>query len=195
MPSREYQDPSGILWEVFEVHRLNDRPGTVRPALSTGWLAFSSPAEKRRLPQYPADWMQLPDGELHALLRAAFLATDPISPVPPAGGDGPSAERKDYPLHGERRRRPRLTESAAPGDPPTVVPDAPLAVTSSPSPEPVDIDDLVRAHARQARKNRVAVIEGMIGVKRALSEAGADITPETLKRLRKVFVDEFYFAR
>ena len=58
----------------------------------------------------------------------------------------------------------------------------------------VGIESLVRLHARQARESGVTVIEGMIGVKRALGESGEDVSRDTLKLLRSVFVDEFYFS-
>ena len=56
-------------------------------------------------------------------------------------------------------------------------------------------DELIRAHARQAGENGTSVIEGMIEVKRALREAGEDVSPHAIKLHRKVFVDEFYFSQ
>jgi hypothetical protein len=187
MPSREYRDPSGTLWDVFEVHRINHRPNTVRPALSSGWLAFVSPAEKRRLPEYPTDWVHRTDDELEELRLAAFLAPHPIYPVSGAGDASPSrAERRRSP---RRSTEPRssVAESSDVGSS-TVPTGATLRLGSA------GVEALVRSHAREARKNGVAVIEGMLGVKRALSDAGEESTPEVLKQLRKVFVDEFFFG-
>lgn len=215
MPSREYRDPSGVVWDVFEVHRLNNRKGAVRPALSEGWLAFVSAGQKRRLPQYPPDWLQLTDDELYELLSASFQAPDPLYPVPGRRGQLRSApDGRDTPQPGDRRKRsreipPSLPTGAAPAPPesqPTVTAvSAPPAAAGLGLPVPppatvsgtlgaVRIETLVREHARQARIDGVAVIAGMIGVKRALAGAGEDVTPATLTLLRKVFVDEFYFG-
>ena len=216
MPTRQYRDPGGTEWEVFEVHRLNDRPNSVRPALSSGWLAFVSAGEKRRLPQYPAGWMELPDSELEDLLVKAFLAPDPAFLASRTGGERAAPERGDIPRHVDRRRQPRppsppldipraaATElSSAPAVTTTVNMPPPAIGAGLPVPPPsttsstlgvVGVEDLVRIHARQARTDGATVIQGMIGVKRALGESGEDVSPNTLKKLRKVFVDEFYFS-
>ena len=183
MPSREYRDPSGTVWQVFEVNRLNHRPDTVRPALTSGWLAFLSPNEKRRLPQYPAGWTAMADHELQGLLEAAFVAPTPRYPVPRAGASRAApiavAVQSGTTSSG-------VVEARRPEPPP-----APVTGTLG----TMGIDGLVRAHARQARQDGVAVIAGMMGVKRALTQAGEDVSLETLRQLRKVFIDEFYFSR
>ena len=215
MPTRQYRDPSGILWEVFEVNRLNDRPNSVRPALSSGWLAFVSTNEKRRMPDYPPDWQELGEDELHELLLVAIVAVDPTTSTGRQSGriQLPREAQAEAERFVERRRRPRPASSA-----PSAIPQAPspgteggvtLANTMSPTtgglpvPAPatvsstlgaVGIEQLVRTHARQARRDGVAVIEGMIGVKRALTEAGENVSADVIKLLRKVFVDEFYFS-
>ena len=211
MPIRTFQDPSGAEWEVFEVHRRNDRPTAVRPALSAGWLAFVSGQKKRRLPQYPSDWIELKDDELYELLGAAFVVVHPASSSARTSGSvspsiGEARERRV-----ERRSRPRLS-SQAPTVPLTGLPDLEVAVTSASTPadmaaegHPVarpptitgvlgskGTEELIRGHARHARQNGVSVIEGMILVKRALGE---DVTRETIKQHRKVFVEEFYSLR
>ena len=185
MPSRVFQDPSGVLWEIFEVHRLNHRPNTVRPSLSSGWLVFVSSTEKRRLPGYPATWMQLADDELHKLLRSASLAPDPRYPVTlPSDGRGLSRD--------ERARQPQtdLDQPRQPTPPPVSPP--PPGVLSSIA---VGIETLVRTQARQARRDGVLVVEGMMVVKRALADAGHDVAPQSLRMLRKIFVEEYYFSR
>ena len=221
MPSREYRDPSGIQWDVFEVHRLTDRRDAVRPALASGWLAFVSAGEKRRLPKYPADWMQCSDDELLELLREAFLAPEPIRPVETVGGEAPAVVPGESFRAIDRRKRPRITldSSSAPLRP-VLSPDVRPATTATTSttattttfgapvggalPVPpastvagglgaAGIDALVRDHARQARRSGTAVIQGMIAVKRALADTGEDVSPDVLKQLRKVFVNEFYF--
>jgi hypothetical protein len=182
MPSRAYRDPSGTEWDVFEVHRLAGRSESVRPALAGGWLAFVSAEEKRRLPRYPADWMQRSDDELQELLREAFVAPDAIYPGLAGGGRGPSPESGDSRV----AARPPQIDGGLPVPPPTTVTGR-LGTAG--------IDALVRQHARDARRSGTAVIEGMIAVKRALGDAGEDVSPEVLRQLRKAFVDEFYFAR
>jgi hypothetical protein len=187
MPSREYRDPSGTLWDVFEVHRINHRPNAVRPALSSGWLAFVSPAEKRRLPEYPADWVHRSDDELEELRLAAFLAPHPIYPVSRAGdASPPRAEGRRSP-RGSTEPRRSVAESSEVGS-------SSVLTNATPRLGSAGVEALVRSHARQARKNGVAVIEGMLGVKRALSDAGEESSPEVLKQLRKLFVEEFFFG-
>lgn len=170
---------------MFEVHRLNHRPNTVRPSLTSGWLAFVSVREKRRLPQYPARWAEMSDTELQGLLEAAFLAPAPRYPV----------------------RRSSVADPA-PVSPAVVSGATTSTVSGEVMPVPVParatvtgtlghggVDSLVRAHARKARQDGVAVITGMLGVKHALREAGEDASRETLRLLRKVFIDEFYFSQ
>ena len=182
MPTREYRDPTGRVWEVFEVHRLGHRPNAVRPALKSGWLAFVSAGEKRRLPEYPDGWTEMSDPEIQALLDAAFLAPEARYPVMRPGAAGPPP----LPRTVSSVATPAITGDGLPVPPPPTMTGT-LGTTG--------IDVLVRAHARQARQDGLPVIQGMVGVKRALREAGEDFSPERLRQLRKVFIDEFYFSR
>jgi len=168
---------------VFEVHRLNHRPNTVRPSLTSGWLAFVSVQEKRRLPQYPARWAEMTDKELQGLLDAAFLAPAPRYPV---RGTGAADSTSVSPAVASG-----ATTSTDNGEGLPV----PLLASVSGTLGHGGVDSLVRAHARRARQDGVAVIAGMLGVKRALRDAGEDASRETLRLLRKVFIDEFYFSR
>jgi hypothetical protein len=77
---REFQDRQGRTWRVWEV-----RPGLVRPLtelrrylgdLVNGWLAFSCLDNdiRKRLAQFPPDWLQMSDRELEALMLRALDA-------------------------------------------------------------------------------------------------------------------------
>lgn len=165
------------------MHRLTHRPNTVRAALASGWLAFVSAGEKRRLPGYPTGWTELPDGELQTLLDAALLAPGPKFSV-------------GLPGIGEPRSKATTVTSVA----------APATISGGGLPVPISptvtgtlgtagIDGLVREQAQQARREGLAVIQGMVRVKRALRDAGEDVSSDQLRLLRKIFIDEFYFAR
>lgn len=75
---REFRDASGTPWRVWAV-----TPGqatTTSPRnlgdLRNGWLAFESleTGAKRRLVNFPADWMTMGDDELEQLLNTAAVA-------------------------------------------------------------------------------------------------------------------------
>lgn len=80
---REFDDATGTRWRVWAVV-----PGqaTTSPRnlgdLQNGWLAFESldSGAKRRLAEYPENWMMLADGDLERLLEAA-------APARKRGGD------------------------------------------------------------------------------------------------------------
>ena len=74
---REFRDRQGQAWRVWEV-----RPGVGRPlrdlhrylgAYLNGWLAFGclDNDQRKRLPKFPPDWLQMSDQELEALLLKA----------------------------------------------------------------------------------------------------------------------------
>lgn len=174
MSSRQYRDPSGSLWEVFEVHRHTGRATQVRPALMSGWLAFVSANEKRRLPEYPADWADLGDDELHELFVRARLAPSALFPV--VGPNG----------LGTRASAPREEPESGPA------PSPPSDAEPSDA-EPSAAEQIVRTHARSARSNGVAVIDAMVEMKRLLKDAGEDWSPSAIKAARRWFVESFYF--
>ena len=75
MAHREFLDPQGRRWEVWEVHpRVGTRP--VLPELVEGWLAFESSWEKRRLAPIPAGWLDLPADALHKLSQRALFVRE-----------------------------------------------------------------------------------------------------------------------
>jgi hypothetical protein len=75
---REFRDHQGVAWRVWEV-----RPGLGRPLSDLkrylgdyvdGWLAFGCLDNdlRKRLPTYPANWLELPNRELEGLLNRAI---------------------------------------------------------------------------------------------------------------------------
>lgn len=73
MAHREFYDPQGRRWEVWEV-RVGGDERTVKPELAGGWLTFESAVEKRRLAPIPSGWNELPADALGELCeRAAFV--------------------------------------------------------------------------------------------------------------------------
>lgn len=75
---REFRDRQGVAWRVWEV-----RPGLGRSLTDlkrylgdyvAGWLAFGCLDNdlRKRLPTYPANWLELSDQELEGLLDRAI---------------------------------------------------------------------------------------------------------------------------
>lgn len=75
MPVREFTDSEGIEWRVWDVTADQLHPVTRLEdllELASGWLAFESETEKRRLPApFPPDWATMPLPELEELCRRA----------------------------------------------------------------------------------------------------------------------------
>lgn len=89
MPYREFLDPDGLVWNVWDVvptlvdglletDRRAARAPESRPShapleqsLSQGWLCFQHGEQKRRFAPIPDDWEQLPVQSLQTLLSAA----------------------------------------------------------------------------------------------------------------------------
>ncbi len=111
MSYREFEDPSGLRWEAWEVQpallerRLRgdetptemDRRTTARRRapvareLRFGWLVFEADGAKRRLAPVPSGWERLDDAGLNELLAKATvrdgprvsLSGDDVLPSPP----------------------------------------------------------------------------------------------------------------
>jgi hypothetical protein len=69
--SRQFTDDSGMEWEVYCVGASETGAGNVRflpKEFRSGWLAFQSASEKRRLAPVPPDWTSLSDAGLALLL-------------------------------------------------------------------------------------------------------------------------------
>jgi hypothetical protein len=118
MAFRQFTDPMGVEWAVYDVvpriderreydrrdtsPRGEDAPderrsadrratvGTTRPGrLTRGWLCFEGPEERRRLQPIPENWDHLPDAELNALLQQARVAPRRANHGPGAGTGRP----------------------------------------------------------------------------------------------------------
>ena len=79
---RELRDAAGRDWRVWSViPSQSAERGTIKRLgadYQGGWLAFESfdGAERRRLPDYPADWQTHTDAELSEMLERAV----PVAP-------------------------------------------------------------------------------------------------------------------
>lgn len=75
---REFTDASGTPWRVWSVTPGQATTSSPRNLgdLRNGWLAFESleTGAKRRLVNFPADWMTMTDRELEQLLDSAAVA-------------------------------------------------------------------------------------------------------------------------
>lgn len=95
MALREYTDPKGTVWQIWNVrpttryasplaraerrekrtpHFFPDRRKgglSLTPGLEGGWLCFECADEKRRLIPAPTDWATCPDEALAGYLEAA----------------------------------------------------------------------------------------------------------------------------
>ena len=66
---------------------------------------------------------------------------------------------------------------------------------ASPSAEPRTLDEeRIRAHARTARAAGTPAVQAMIQLKRLLGHHGIDSTSPEFKRVRRLFVETFYFG-
>ena len=70
---RTFTDSDGRHWAVWSVHpeERSSRRSQLRGSYSSGWLAFESTEEKRRLSPIPDEWEALADVELETLCRRA----------------------------------------------------------------------------------------------------------------------------
>ncbi|MDB4881207.1 MAG: hypothetical protein JWL60_2653 [Gemmatimonadetes bacterium] len=194
MPSRQIIDAGGVTWEVFEVHRLSSRPRSVRPALENGWLAFVSVTAKRRLPDYPDDWMQRSDADLLAMRDRAF----------PSLASRNLAAQESVAAEVARAGAPVTSATAATG--------LVNAALGDPRPRPDDTlpsttpartvlgaagsaEHVVRLQAREARREGRSVIDGMVRTKRALAAEGHGTSRDEIKRARQWFIETFYFEQ
>jgi hypothetical protein len=79
--ARTFEDSTGTLWEVFEVHRASEAPRGVSAGMELGWLAFISATGKRRLAPYPPAWESAPEKELERLCESARRANPTKLPI------------------------------------------------------------------------------------------------------------------
>lgn len=94
MPYREFTDPAGVAWRVWDTYPSS--ASNVRAIYAGGWLGFECGSERRRLRPVPDGWVDAPDADLCTWLAQA----DPVAlhqtesylavtrPPPPAEGSG-----------------------------------------------------------------------------------------------------------
>ena len=183
--ARSFEDSSGVIWEVFEVHRTSEAPRGVSAGLEKGWLSFVSDSGKRRLAPFPTVWREATDVELERLCEQARVARPPRFNAQPTSAVGGRSFAKRY----------------------DSVPAASSALpVEGPPPEGSDeevVRAVVRGFARDARLNKLPAIEAMVRLKALLHErhGGPDAAPELravatdVARVRRWFVEAFYFDR
>jgi hypothetical protein len=71
---RLFEDASGTRWDAFAIHP-SASAGRVRlpEPYRTGWLAFDSMDEKRRLSPIPDGWLSMPEEALRSLCERAEI--------------------------------------------------------------------------------------------------------------------------
>ena len=187
MASRSFEDSSGVIWEVFEVHRTSEAPRGVSAGLEKGWLSFVSDTGKRRLAPFPTVWREATDLELERLCSEARVAKPPRF-----NAQSTSA------VAGRSFAEPYVVRQAAPGAP----------VSDGPPPDAIEEEEevvraIVRAFAHDARLNKLPAIEAIVRLKALLHarHGGPETAPELravatdVARVRRWFVEAFYFDR
>ena len=85
MPSREFEDASGLAWRVWNTVPISG--AVINPGFEKGWLTFESESGSlRRLAPVPPWWEELPTERLELLLRSATAVprhTGPMRRVTP----------------------------------------------------------------------------------------------------------------
>lgn len=169
MSMRSFQDAAGTQWQVFEVHRTSDSSVAVSAGHEGGWLAFVSGERKRRLAPFPPGWNEASVVELASLCAMATSA--------------PAAQ---YPLEEWLRRRSLFDVADRP---PASEPErAPPAVADP-------LEATVRAFAHRARAAGTPAVSAMVQLKALLVDQLGDEEKIDLRRVRRWFVEAFYFER
>ena len=186
MTARSFEDSSGVIWEVFEVHRTSEAPRGVSSGLEKGWLSFVSDSGKRRLAPIPTVWREATDLELEQFCARARVAKPPRFNAQSTSAVGGRSFAK--PHEGVKDTR---AERAGEVPPPEV------------SDEDEVVQGIVRAFAQESRLNKLPAIEAMVRLKGLLHDryGGADTAPALravatdVARVRRWFVEAFYFDR
>ena len=186
--ARTFEDSAGLVWEVFEVHRISQKVQAVSAGLEDGWLAFVCGPRKRRLAPFPGEWQTADTAELERLcgLAREARATAGLGrrKSPPTGEGAAPAPRTRVP----RIREPRPSNSIAA--------DGELPVAASA--EGTDsVEGIVRTFAHQARSRGLPAIEAMVQLKALLARVfpAADSVARDLRAVRRWFVESYYFER
>lgn len=90
MPVRNFQDPAGREWSVWDVVPSRRADRFLPSTMADGWLCFEAADEKRRLHPYGAEWVEMDDTALWELCRRA-------DPVKPRSAPGPRPEPRPEP--------------------------------------------------------------------------------------------------
>jgi hypothetical protein len=170
------------MWEVFEVQRSSHKAEAVSAGLEQGWLAFVSPAQKRRLAPFPSSWHSADAVELERLCGLARAARPTGIPRRDRTSDGTEAPRTRVP----RIRRSQEFDTIGAAD------DQPIGSTPS-SADPVE--QTVRIFAQQARARRLPAVAAMIELKALLARVYTEPTSSArdLRAVRHWFVESYYF--
>jgi hypothetical protein len=91
MPSREFEDATGVFWRVWSTVPVS---GAVinNPGFEKGWLTFESETGSlRRLAPVPPGWEMLPKDRLELLLRTASGVPRHTGPIRRVTGPTPDS--------------------------------------------------------------------------------------------------------
>jgi hypothetical protein len=94
---REFVDPKGVRWKVWDVWPTERLSSATLTSISTfpslklsdGWLCFESATEKRRLSPIPPEWEMCDEAALCGFCDCAGF----ITPTPRDGPSLPDAPR------------------------------------------------------------------------------------------------------
>jgi hypothetical protein len=96
MPSRNFADPSGMNWHVWNTVPISG--AVINPGFERGWLTFESElGALRRLAPVPEGWEDLPVERLVLLLEKSKVVPRHTAPMrrvtPPDGVDNDAPDR------------------------------------------------------------------------------------------------------
>jgi hypothetical protein len=97
-----FTDSTGRSWRVWNVERAGSVAGRgdyLDPQYRGGWLVFESTFgnERRRLPDFPADWASYTQAQLEALCEVAAPATRSAAAEAEDHATGPAPDDIDAP--------------------------------------------------------------------------------------------------
>jgi hypothetical protein len=186
VPARTFEDSTGVVWEVFEVHRSSQKAGAVSAGLERGWLAFVSGDSKRRLAPFPQEWQTADATELERLCGMARLAGAAGRTRDARGGTSEASVPT-------RPRTPRIrpTVQAREAVPESEVPVGASATSVNP------VERTVREFAYEARARGLPAIGAMVQLKALLGRVyqGDDPVARDMRAVRRWFVESYYFER
>ncbi|MEO5816869.1 MAG: hypothetical protein ABIT20_16475 [Gemmatimonadaceae bacterium] len=169
MAARTFEDSTGTVWEVFEVHRASEAARGVSAGLEGGWLAFVSESGKRRLAPYPTAWESVPATELERLCETARRANPTRL----------STEPRSRPV------RARSPDVDAQDDAPNLVREAVRVFAHEAR--------AARVPAIEAMVRLKTMLAGRFLGEHSALETRADAAD--LRRVRRWFVEAYYFER